>query len=197
MPPISCPKFTLAAAALFSLASCASVNPVGLAKLAAMNPLTTEPSQLSVAARLPDSLKLRTGDLIMVIETEGAAGPDKIEETFLLEVKEAKAGDAGVIVPESGERLQTARVAIADLARLTAAQGKARALKAGGGTRGKGSISVAVQGGCKTGEPSAGPLMLNIFMETEKDGGWFPVVSDYDMRKSFGDDVIAKIVPCV
>jgi hypothetical protein len=184
------------AAMLFSLVSCASVNPIGLAKLAAMDPLATDPAQLAVAARLPEALKLRTGDLVMIVKSEGATGPDAIDETFLLDVKEAKAGEAGVIVPQTGERLETARVAAPDIERLRAAQAKARAIKAAGGKRGKGSISINVRGGCKTGDLPAGPLNLNIFMESEKDGGWFPVVSNLELRKALGADVIAKIEAC-
>jgi hypothetical protein len=186
----------LFAAALFSLVSCASVNPIGLAKLAAMDPLATDPAQLAVAARLPEALKLRTGDLVMTVKTEGTTGTDAIDEAFLLDVKEAKAGEAGVIVPQSGERLQTARVAAPDIDRLRAAQAKARAVKAAGGKKGKGSITINVRGGCRTAELPAGPLNLNIFMETGKDGSWFPVVSNLEVRKALGADVIGKIAAC-
>jgi hypothetical protein len=181
---------------LMSLTACASVNPVGLARLAALDPLSADPGQIAVAARLPLALKLRTGDLIMVIRTDGVDGPDKIDETFLLEVAGAVAGDAGVIVPEPGERLQTARIAPADIARLQATQSKARAIKAAGKHQGKGSLSVAVKGGCKTAELGEGPLVMNLFMKTEESAGFYPVVSSFDLRKQFGNDLLAKLEPC-
>jgi hypothetical protein len=189
---LSCRK-PVFAAALFSLVSCASVNPIGLAKLAAMDPLATDPAQLAVAARLPEALKLRTGDLVMTVKTDGATGADAIDETFLLDVKEAK---AGVIVPQAGERLQTARVAPSDIERLRTTQAKARTIKSAGGKKGIGAISINARGACKTAELPAGPLNLNIFMETEKDGGWFPVVSNLELRKALGAEVIAKIEVC-
>jgi hypothetical protein len=184
------------AAALLSLASCASVNPIGLAKLAAMDPLTADPAQLSVAARLPEALKLRTGDLVLTMKSDGAQGADAIDETFLLDVKDAKAGEAGVIMPEAGERLQTARVAPADIERLRVTQAKASAMRAARGKKGKGSISVNARGACRTGDLPAGALNLNIFMASEKGGSWFPVVSDLDVRKALGADVLAKIEAC-
>jgi hypothetical protein len=184
------------AAALFSLASCASVNPIGLAKLVAMDPLTADPAQLAVAARLPEALKLRTGDLVITIKSDSAEGADAIDETFLLDVKDAKAGEAGVIMPEAGERLQTARVAPADIERLRTTQAKARAMKAVGGKKGKGSISVNARGACRTGDLPAGALNLNIFMANQKGGSWFPVVSNLDVRKALGADVLAKIEAC-
>jgi hypothetical protein len=184
------------AAALFSLASCASVNPIGLAKLAAMDPLTADPAQLAVAARLPEALKLRTGNLVMTVKTDDTKGADMIDETFLLDVKDAKGGEAGVIMPETGERLQTARVASADIDRLRATQARARVIKTAGGEKGKGSISIFVRGACRTGDLPAGPLNLNVFMATETGGSWFPVVSNLDVRKALGADVLAKIEAC-
>ena len=85
--------------ACLAVTACASVNPAAMAKLASLDPLTADPQQIAVAARLPDALKLRTGDLMMVVKTNGANGPEKINETFYLEVSDAEAGDAGVIIP--------------------------------------------------------------------------------------------------
>jgi hypothetical protein len=183
-------------AAFLALQSCATVNPVGLARLAALDPLSADPGQISVAARLPLSLKLRTGDLIMVIKTEVPEGSDKIDETFNLEVTDAAPGDAGVIAPEAGERLQTARVAPADLTRLMATQAKARAIKAAGKNKGKGSLSVAAKGGCAAAELGDGPLVMNLFMKTDDSAGFYPIVSNLDLRKALGDALLAKLEPC-
>ena len=182
------------AAVLLALSSCASVNPVGLAKLAALDPLSADPQQISVAARLPQSLKLRTGDLIMAIKT--ADGPDKIDETFFLAVSDASPGDAGVILPAEGERLQTAKLATQDLERLRATQAKARALKAAGGAKGKGSLTVSAKGGCKTAEFTDEPLNLNLYMQIEASGDWFPVVNALDLRQALGEELLAKFPAC-
>jgi hypothetical protein len=181
---------------LLSLTACASVNPAGLARLAALDPLSADSGQIAVAARLPLALKLRTGDLIMVIKTDGVGGSDKIDETFYLVVADAASGDAGVIAPKAGERLQTARVAAVDIARLEAAQAKARAIKASGKRQGKGSLSIAVKGGCKTAELGKEPLIMNLFMKTEESAGFYPVISSFDLRRQFGNDLLAKLEPC-
>lgn len=183
--------------ACLAVTACASVNPAALAKLASLDPLTADPSQIAVAARLPEALKLRTGDLMMVVKTNGADGPGKIDETFYLEVSEAEAGDAGVIVPDDGERLQTARVAPQDIERLRATQAKASAMKAAGGAKGKGSLTVSAKGGCRVAELPDGPLMLNIYMQTENNGDWFPVVNRLDVKRALGEEMLAKIPPCV
>lgn len=180
---------------LLGLSACASVNPVALAKLAAMDPLSADPQQIAVAARLPEALKLRTGDLMMVVKTKNAEGPDAIDETFYLAVADAAPGDAGVILPEDGERLQTAQVAPGDIERLRATQAKARALKTAG-DNGKGSLTVSAKGGCKTAEIGDEPLKLNIYMQTETNGEWLPVVNALDLRRALGDEMLAKIPAC-
>lgn len=178
-----------------ALSACASVSPAAMARLAALDPLAADPAQISVAARLPQALKLRTGDLVMIVRSNGSAA-DSINETFKLEVADAKPGDAGVIIPEDGEHLQVARVAESDLDRLRLTQAKARAIKAAGGSRGKGSMTVGAQGGCKTGEPQSGVPLLNIYMQTERQGDWFPVVGNLDIAKALGADMMAKIPAC-
>ena len=189
------PLAPLYVAVLLGLSACASVNPVALAKLAAMDPLSADPEQIAVAARLPEALKLRTGDLMMVVKTTDATGPDAIDETFYLAVADAAPGDAGVIMPENGERLQTAQVAPQDMERLRATQAKARALKAAG-DKGKGSLTVSAKGGCKANEIGDEPLKLNIYMQTETNGEWFPVVNALDLRRALGDEMLAKIPAC-
>ncbi len=178
------------------LSACASVNPVGLAKLAAMDPLSADPQQISVAARLPQALKLRTGDLVMLVKTNGVEGPDAIDETFSLAVTDAAAGDAGVIAPGDGERLQTARVAPQDLERLRATQAKARAMKASGKHKGNGSLTVSAKGGCKMAELGDAELVMNLYMQTEANGEWFPVVNALDLRRALGAEMLAKIPAC-
>ncbi|MGL4489248.1 MAG: hypothetical protein ACRCU5_07380 [Rhizobiaceae bacterium] len=188
----------VAAAALMtaSLYACASVSPIALAKLAAIDPLSADPAQIAVAARLPQSLKLRTGDLVMVVKTDITEGPGEIDETFYLEVKDAAAGDAGVIMPETNERLQTAEVARQDIERLRATQAKARALRATGDGKGKGSLSVAAKGGCKTADLNDQPLVMNLYMQIETNGEWFPVVNALNLRQALGEEMLAKLPPC-
>jgi hypothetical protein len=182
--------------AILALSACASVNPVGLARLAALDPLSADPQQITVAARLPVSLKLRAGDLMMVVRTDVSEGPGKIDETFFLTVTEAAPGDAGVILPGEGERLQTAKVAALDLNRLRAAQAKARALKAAGTSKGKGSLSISAKGGCKAAEIGDEPLKMNIYMQTETKGDWVPVINALDLRQALGEEMLAKIPAC-
>lgn len=181
---------------LTGMSGCASVNPAGLARLASVNPMTADPRQILVAARLPEVLKLRTGDLVMEVKTSRDGAPGAINETFLLAVEDAPAGAAGQVAAQDGERLQIARVAAQDVERLRATQARALALKATGDGREKGSLTVGAKGGCRTAELDGRPLRLNLFMQVEAAGDWFPVVSALDLAKALGAETLAKIPPC-
>lgn len=181
---------------IVGLSSCASMSPAGLAKLSGIDPLSADPQQISVAVRLPESLMLKTGDLMMVVKTEGAVGPDAIDETFFLAVGETAAAGTGLEAPKDGERLQSARVAAQDFGRLRTIQTRARSLNAANGAKGKGSLTVSAKGGCKASDPGNEPLKLTIYMQTETGGDWFTVVNPLDLRNALGEAVLAKIPAC-
>jgi hypothetical protein len=189
-------KSFTASLALVSLSACASVNPVALAKLAALDTLAADPAAISVAARLPESLKLRDGDLVMTIAINGKESGVKLSEEFKLDVSDAEAGGAGTVAAGPRERLQTAKIAEADLARLKAVQEKARVHKTKSSGKGEGTFSIGIAGGCKTAEPPAGPLLISVYLKTDAEMGFYPVIGELDLRKQFGEKIIGEIVAC-
>ncbi|WP_395449510.1 hypothetical protein ACHMW7_06610 [Aminobacter sp. UC22_36] len=184
-----------ALAGLLALSGCASLNPMALTKLAGLDPLEIAPEQISVAAVMPVPLRLRTGDVVLHFVMDAPAPYGPINETLPLEIV---AGDnaPGVSASPSFERIQVARVAEADRARLAAAQAKARAFKATGRKDGKGSISVTIAGGCRDGAVNPGPLMAEIYMRSKTDERYFPLMSSLNLRKLVSDAAIAKMPAC-
>jgi hypothetical protein len=178
------------------LSACASVNPIALAKLSAFDPLSADPQKIAVAARLPNTLKLRTGDLVMRILTDQTTGPNSINEAFYLAVSDVATRNAVLIIPEANERLQTAKIASQDFERLRSTLAKARALKAASNGKGVGSIQFLAENGCKTGKIGDAPLLLNIYVQTEPNGEWVHFIRSLDLRQALGEDRLAKIPDC-
>jgi hypothetical protein len=183
-----------ALAGLLALSACASLNPMALTRLAGLDPLQIAPEQMSVAAVMPVPLKLRTGDVVLHFAMDAPPPYGPINEKLPLEIV---AGDnaPGVSASPSFERVQVARVAQADMARLAAAQAKARAFKATGRKDGKGSISVTIAGGCRDGAINPGALAVEIFMRSKADEQYF-LVSSVNLRKLLSDDAIEKLPLC-
>jgi hypothetical protein len=184
-----------ALAGLLALSACASLNPMALTKLAGLDPLEIAPEQISVAAVMPVPLRLRTGDVVLHFVMDAPAPYGPINEKLPLEIV---AGDnaPGVSASPSFERIQVARVAEADRARLAAAQAKARAFKATGRKDGKGSISVTIAGGCRDGAVNLGALTAEIYMRSNADERYFPLMSSLNLRKLVSDEAIAKMPVC-
>jgi len=183
-----------AVAGLIGLTACGSLSPLALTKLAGIDPLQLAPEQMSVAAVMPVPLKLRSGDVVLHFKLDAPAPYGPIDETLPLEIV---TGDnaPGVSASPSFERIQVARVAEADVARLTAAQAKARAFKATGRKDGSGSISVTVKGGCRDGAINPGALAIELFMRSKPDEQYFRL-SSIDLRKLLPNDAIAKLPLC-
>jgi hypothetical protein len=177
----------------FALSACVSLSPVALTKLASLDPLEIAPEHVSVAVVMPVPLRLRTGDVVLhfTMDTPASFGP--IHEKLPLKII---AGESAAGVPRSPsfERIQIARLAEADLPRLTAAQARARAFKATGGKSG-GSITVTIAGGCRDGAINPGALNIEIFMRSKVDERYVRV-SSIDLRKLLSENALAGLPPC-
>ncbi|MCX8567430.1 MULTISPECIES: hypothetical protein [Hyphomicrobiales] len=184
----------VALSGLIALTACASLSPMALTKLVGLNPLDIAPEQMSVAAVMPVPLKLRTGDVVLHFAMDAPAPYGPVNETLPLEIV---AGDnaPGVSASPSFERIQVARIAQADVARLAAAQAKARAFQATGRKDGHGSISVTISGGCRDGAINPGALVAELYMRSKPDEDYFRM-SSVNLRKLLPADAIAKLPMC-
>lgn len=187
-------RFISALIGFLALSACASLNPAAFSRLAGLDPLDIAPDEVSVAVVMPVPLKLRTGDAVLHFTMDSPAPYGPIDEKLPLEIV---AGENAVGVPASPsfDRIQVARVAQADRARLVAAQAKARAFAATGGKNGGGSLTVTVAGGCRDGAINPGALTVEIFMRTKLDEKYFRV-SSVNLRKLLPEDALAKLPHC-
>ncbi len=182
----------VALSGLIALTACASLSPMALTKLVGLNPLDIAPEQMSVAAVMPVPLKLRTGDVVLHFAMDAPAPYGPVNETLPLEIV---AGDnaPGVSASPSFERIQVARIAQADVARLAAAQ--AKAFQATGRKDGHGSISVTISGGCRDGAINPGALVAELYMRSKPAEDYFRM-SSVNLRKLLPADAIAKLPMC-
>ncbi len=174
---------------------CASIMPSALLKLAAMDPLAADPAVLSIAAVMPAALKLRTGDVFLELSLNAPAPYGPVHEVVPLEIVDG-GRMPGIVASPRFEHVQQARVATADVERLSAALAKARAYRATGARDGKGSISVTIRGGCRAGAISGGSLTAAIYMRLKPDEKVFPVTTALDLRKLLGDEAVGRLPAC-
>ena len=182
----------LAAFFLFAPSSCASLTPAAALRLAGFDPLEADPAAIAVAVRTSDRLRLRNGDVTMRVGFESKDKSLEFDEHFELQIVGGDVGTPPGGALSSGEHVQIAQVAVADRARLAATQAKARAARG----KGNGSLEVAVNGGCRTGEIDPASLSFSTYMRTAVEGEFFQLTRDMSLARAFGADAIAGIPPC-
>jgi hypothetical protein len=178
-----------------ALASCASMAPTTALQLAQLDPLRADPSGISVAILLPDSLLLRDGDIVMTIEQQDKALASHITQSFKLKVSDMGTGEIEGLRAKNGQRLELARVFAADAERLRTLQAMAREQKAAGAA-GKGSFTVGIQGGCRTRPLDERALLASIYIKTDRASKYLPLLEGSDLRKQFGAEVIGQVPAC-
>jgi len=155
----------MAVLCLLVLAGCGDVTPRGLLAAARLDPLGTDPGAIAAALEVPEMLRLRSGDAVLRLTFRDDDDALRIDEAVELGVEEGARG----LAPAEGTRLFTATIAPGDRARFADAQAAIRRLRAEG-TRGAGSLSVRVTGGCLQ-APLAVSLPVRTFLSV--DGGAF------------------------
>lgn len=184
----------LSAAGIVILSASATLG-ASATKLAGMDPLAIDADKLSFAAVMPVPLKLRTGDVVLSFVVNAPAPYGPVKEIIPLEIT-AGGKAPGVTASPSFERVQIARVAKADLARLSAAQAKARAFRATGRKDGKGSISISIIGGCRDGIIGDGPLVAALYLRSASEDQYVPLVASVDLETMVKDAAIGKRPVC-
>lgn len=177
------------------LAGCASLSPIAAVRLAAFDPLAADPAGIAVAVKTSERLHVGVGNVILRLALEADDPALAFDETFRLAVSGVSAGSAFPDRIEKGEHVRIATVKEADRARLAGAQAKARAARETG-NKGKGTLSVSVTGGCRTGPIDGQRTRLGTYMRTEREGAFFALTRGTRLAEAIGADKVAVIPEC-
>lgn len=192
MPSNLCKSTTLALLIGLAAAACSTVTPAGLIAASSLDPLTSNARDISVAVGVPEALRLSSGDvqfhISFVSETE------TVSETVPLRVERG----AAETLSGTHDALYIARFSESDAARITAAQARIRALKAAG-QDGKGTLTVAVVGGCVTQGPLA-TIPVSTWLQTDPTRDFVQLTREIDMLTALPPDdaetLTENMMPC-
>ena len=96
-------------AALALLAACGSVDPVTMARLAALDPLAEDPAAFSVGLDLPDGLAIPPGGAALTLSARDAQGDEVRAEADLMEGADGRWRVAEADLPALRETQRTIR----------------------------------------------------------------------------------------
>lgn len=156
---------------MLALSGCASVVLPTAARLSGIDPLTAEPSDFEVVARLSPGLDIAPGGAVFTLSATRGDG-ETLEESVVL----AREGDAF-------------RIGDADLPRVRAFQSRVLDWKATeAGARGSMRMDVT---GCQSG-PIAGDAAVSVDIRLTDGGPFLPLLRPVPL----GAEVLAEMGPC-
>ena len=178
---------TLPALAAVLLSACASVVPGTAARLAALDPLTADPSAIELVMILPEGLAVIPGSARL--EFGAVRGNETLNGSFVLE-------DRPVTTPVALPEGATARgfaLTDEDADRMRALQAEIAAWKREGAAQG--SLGIGL-GGCGVGDGPAADAVGSVLIRTTQGGPFLPLIRDGKLADLLGAEVLAAIKPC-
>lgn len=178
---------------LILLAGCGSLVPATVAMLYGASPLEADPAAIQIALVMPPGLRVKPGTAKMTIATTRLDTNETRGGDFILQARPVVLAE--VDVPE-GAHSDAYRLSPKDVMAVKALQAVARQWKAEvpeGQT--KGTFAVGV-GGCTMGAGPAPDATASIYIRTEADGSFLPLLRDAELREFLGEELFAALGPC-
>jgi hypothetical protein len=177
--------------ALLLVAACTSLVPSTVARLSALSPVEADPARIVVAVALPPGLGIGPGGATLQLTGERSDTGARSQGTYALRTAPASPPD-GV---DPGAEVVTLAIAPEDLAAVRAQQALIRGWEAENGPATSGSLGLGIAG-CRVGvgpEPAAKGA---VWLRTEADGPFLPLVRPTRIGALLGTDDIAALPPC-
>ncbi len=173
--------------AFLLLSACASVVPGTAARLAALDPLTADPSAIEVAVILPPGLAITPGTAML--QLGATRGGESLSGSFALRDRPAATGPTA---PE-GAAARIFSLTDADAQKMRDLQARIIDWKQEGPA--EGTLGLAV-GGCAVGPGPAPDARGSVFIRLAEGGSFLPLIQDGRLEDLLGADVLAAIKPC-
>ncbi|MEM6371361.1 MAG: hypothetical protein AAF727_01075 [Pseudomonadota bacterium] len=164
-------------AALIAVAACGALEPMTLAAVSRLNPLTTDPGDLAVRVTLPDSVGLVHGSAVLSLSAVRRDG--------------AETGGAFAL----RRRADVFDVDPGDHDALRALQAQIATWKAEDDSGTTGSLSVGFEP-CRTGDAIPSGARASVDIQMAADGPFLPLLTDADVRQMFKKAAQGPIAPC-
>lgn len=182
---LSAGRILICAAGSMALVGCMTANPRTLYELSRFDPLSADPADIAVAVKTDRKLHLRQGDVVLRMALDSDDKSRAFDERFVLSITRdtGTANLAGSL--KETEHVLSAAVAAGDRERFRAVQARARKAREEKATGGKGSMTVAISGGCKTGPLEGEDVHVRSYMRTETGGTYFPLTGEMKLADVF------------
>jgi len=174
-------------AAMF-LSACTSVPLTTLYKLHKIDPMEADPAQIKVAIRADDRIGIREGGAKIEVKFEAEDGSLNIDETYLVEIIRNPDMSAELLAGiNPGESVTVLGLTQSDIQRMRAVQSSVAAISKDD-PEGSGSLGVFLDGVCLQSKMPEGTVLIDIFLQTSDQDGFFVLSRNLDLRKQSMQD---------
>ena len=163
------------------LQACGGLNPITLARLSQMSPLTADPAAIQVMIDFPDGIRIPRGSAVLGFEAELRSTGETIAGNFVL--------------AETGAARRLYRIDPADIPEMRAFQARAKAWEATHPDDSSGSMSIDLQF-CKIGEGPAPDATVDVSIRMETDGPFLPLIRNGAIYDAEGAEEIVNLPQC-
>lgn len=155
----------LPALALAGLSACSTVNPVTLAQMARLDPMTVPPGNVAVRLALPQGLKVAPGGALLELSVANQKSGETLTGRFEL----AETNQVWALTPQ-------------DATRLEALQARTRSWP---DDDREGTLAVTVTG-CRIGDGPSPGAVINIDISFDAGGSFAPLVRNLSAEEVIG-----------
>jgi hypothetical protein len=170
------------------LSGCTSVPLTTLYKLHKIDPMEADPAQIKVAIRADERIGIGEGGAKIEVKFEAEDGSLNIDETYLIEIIRNPGMSAELFTGKNpGESVTVLGLTQSDIRRMRAVQSSI-APHQDGDLEGTGSLGVYLDGVCLNGKMPAGQVLVDVFLQTSDQDGFFVFARNLDLRKESNRD---------
>jgi hypothetical protein len=170
------------------LSACTSVPLTTLYKLNKIDPMEADPAQIKIAIRADDRIGIREGGAKIEVKFEAEDGSLNIDETYLVEIIRNPEMRAELFADKNpGESVTVLGLTKSDIQRMRAVQSSVAAISKGD-PEGTGSLGVFLDGVCLHSKMPEGDVLIDIFLQTSDQDGFFLLSRNLDLRKQSMQD---------
>ncbi|MGI9284353.1 MAG: hypothetical protein ACR2P1_03115 [Pseudomonadales bacterium] len=154
--------------------------------------MEADPAQIKVAIRADERIGIRKGGAHLELKFDAADGSLHVDETYVIEIIRNP-----IITPElveakqPGDAVTVLQLSTNDARKMKHIQSLFRPFREDD-RKGTGSLGVSVNGVCTHSPIPAGEVLVDIFLQTSNNDGYFVITRNLDLRES-RDGVDAKL----
>jgi len=178
------------------LSGCSGMPFSTMIKLGRLDPMEADPAQVRIAIRADQRITIPDGGAVVVLRFEGNDGELYIDDTYIVEIVRNPVLTTELIDGKRrGEALTVLRLSDKDSEKMTRAQTLLKQYTDG---RRSGALTFGVDlhDLCISSPLPAGNVLVDIFMQTSDDGGYFVFTQDLNpLETSDIEDVTLASLP--